>query len=472
MKTHLILHQHQVQGCIKALNGGCLAPPLAFENIGQDIRREFAALRLPVTRLHDAPLENPGLNLVDVPMIFPLFHADPEDPRNYNFKATDDYIANCIACGTRVFYRLGVSIDHSYNKYVIDPPPDPLKWVEIVSHIIRHYNEGWAGGFHHDIQYWEIWNEAEGISGEGRHLHTMWNAPVETYYDFYAVAAKELKRRFPQLKIGGPSNCQWLDAGNGRYYGKEFIDLCAERKLPLDFYSIHFYASDMEWIAECVREIRSYLDEKGLKNTELHCTEWSYLPRNGFARMRETPEDKMNVLLAMKDANAAAFITGCLIYWQDLPVDMGYLYTVTGTDFGLFHPVTMRPEKSYYGMKAFGELAALYPKRLSVQVRHSMKKTAPADSDRIEYAFQTLAGGNDSGDCAILISLYNYGEQELTIEFDHPDELEYVTVELLDEAHELTRILEVRRPNGPIILPIDAQSAVLLLKAYKKRGEI
>ena len=134
--------------------------------------------------------------------------------------------------------------------------------------------------------------------------------------------------------------------------------------------------------------------------------------------------------------------------------------------------VTMRPEKSYYGMKAFGELAALYPKRLSVQVRHSMKKTAPADSDRIEYAFQTLAGGNDSGDCAILISLYNYGEQELTIEFDHPDELEYVTVELLDEAHELTRILEVRRPNGPIILPIDAQSAVLLLKAYKKRGEI
>ncbi len=470
MSTHITLHQHRANGRVKAVNGGCLAPPLAFENIGQDIRREFAELRLPITRLHDAPLENPGLNLVDVPMIFPLFHADADDPRNYNFKATDDYIANCLACGTRIFYRLGVSIDHSYNKYVIDPPADSAKWIDIVSHIIRHYNEGWADGFHHDIQYWEIWNEAEGISGEGRHLHTMWDAPVESYYEFYAAAATELKRRFPQLKIGGPSNCQWVESAEGRYYGKEFIDLCAARNLPLDFYSIHFYASDMEWVADCVRDIRAYLDGKGFAQTELHCTEWSYLPRNGFARMRETPECKMEVLAAMKDANAAAFITGCLIYWQDLPVDMGYLYTVTGTDFGLFLPVTMCPGKSYYGMKAFGELAADYPERLAVQIRHTPEKSAPPDSDRIEYAFRVLAARNDAGDCAALASIYNYGERDVAIEFDHPEELEYVTVDLVDDTHDLTRLLEVRRPGGVITVPVYAASAVLWVKGYKKQG--
>ena len=140
-----------ITGRIRRLNGGCLAPPIYSENAGKNIREEFTALRLPITRLHDAPLSNPGLNLVDVPMIFPLFHADHEDPRNYNFKATDDYIQNCIDCGTQVFYRLGVSIDHSFRKYVIDPPADPVKWVEIVSRIIRHYNEGWADGFHHNI---------------------------------------------------------------------------------------------------------------------------------------------------------------------------------------------------------------------------------------------------------------------------------------------------------------------------------
>lgn len=469
MLTHITLHQHQLQGYIKAVNGGCLAPSLAFENIGYDIRREFADLRLPITRLHDAPLENPGLNLVDVPMIFPLFHADADDPRNYNFKATDDYIANCIACGTRVFYRLGVSIDHSYNKYVIEPPADSSKWIDIVSHIIRHYNEGWAGGFHHGIEYWEIWNEAEGISGEGRHLHTMWDAPVESYYDFYASVATELKRRFPHLKIGGPSNCQWVESSDGRCYGKEFIDLCALRHLPLDFYSIHFYASDMEWVADCVREIRRYLDSRGFERAELHCTEWSYLPRNGFAIMRETPERKMEVLMSMKDANAAAFITGSLVYWQDLPVDMGYLYTVTGTDFGVFLPVTMRPGKSYYGMKAFGELASDYPERLQTQVRHSGEREVSAVSDRIEYAFRVLAGRNSGGDCAVLVSIYNYGGREVSLEFDHPEELEYATVDIIDATHDLTRLLEVRCPGGVITMPVDDASAVLLIKAYKRR---
>ena len=471
MKTHLLLKQHQEIGSVKALNGGCLAPPLSFENIGSDIRRDFADLHLPITRLHDAPLENPGLSLVDVPMIFPLFHADPEDPRNYNFKATDDYITNSLACGTQIFYRLGVSIDHSYNKYIIEPPRDPLKWVEIVTHIIRHYNEGWANGFHYNIQYWEIWNEPEGISGEGRHLHTMWNAPVETYYEFYSITATELKKRFPNLKIGGPSNCQWEDNAEHRSFGKEFISLCAERNLPFDFYSIHFYGTDIEWLSGQFREIRAYLDKKGFRKTELHCTEWAYMPQFGFSKMRENPEKKLEIVLEMKDVNAAAFIAGCLIDWQDQPLDMAYLYTVTGTDFGLFLPVTMLPGKNYYAMKAFGDLAYHYPKRLQIQAKHNEKKIIRQNSDRKEYAFRVLAAGNDSGDSAVLISLFNYGSREIEMKFDHPEELEYVIVELLDESHNLNRILEVHQPIGILTLNVEVASAVLLIKAYKRKDQ-
>lgn len=469
MKTHLLLHQHKGAGRVRALNGGCLAPPLSFENIGSDIRREFAELHLPITRLHDAPLENPGLNLVDVPMIFPLFHADPDNPLNYNFKATDDYIANCLSCGTQVFYRLGVSIDHSYNKYVIEPPRDPGKWVEIVSHIIRHYNEGWADGFHHGIQYWEIWNEAEGISGEGRHLHTMWNAPVESYYEFYSIVSAKLKSRFPELKIGGPSNCQWEENGEHRSFGREFIDLCAERHLPLDFYSIHLYGTDIEWMSGQFREIRTYLDKKGFEKTELHCTEWAYMPQFGFSRMRESPEKKLEVVLEMKDSNAAAFTAGCLIDWQDQPLDMGYLYTVTGTDFGLFMPVTMLPGKKYYGMKAFGELARFYPRRLQIEAEHSEARVFPQNSERREYAFRVLAGGNESGGVAVLVSLFNYGRQKIEMEFDHPEELEWVTVELLDRTHNLSRILELHRPIGAFTLDVEEQSAVLLIKASGRK---
>jgi hypothetical protein len=42
------------------------------------------------------------------------------------------------------------------------PPADFDKWAEICCRIIAHYNEGWGDGFRHGIEYWEIWNEADG----------------------------------------------------------------------------------------------------------------------------------------------------------------------------------------------------------------------------------------------------------------------------------------------------------------------
>ena len=47
-------------------------------------------------------------------------------------------------------------ISHGEN-----PPRDPARWAAVCAGIVRHYNEGWAGGFRHDIRYWEIWNEPD-----------------------------------------------------------------------------------------------------------------------------------------------------------------------------------------------------------------------------------------------------------------------------------------------------------------------
>ena len=57
---------------------------------------------------------------------------------------------------TKVFYRLGSKIEHNRKKYGTLVPKDPHKWAVICEHIIRHYNEGWADGFHLNMQYWEI----------------------------------------------------------------------------------------------------------------------------------------------------------------------------------------------------------------------------------------------------------------------------------------------------------------------------
>lgn len=68
---------------IRKLNGGNLAPNIHGERSGRNIRESFRQLNLAYTRLHDAPLDNPGCRLVDISHIFPLFHLDENDPRNF-----------------------------------------------------------------------------------------------------------------------------------------------------------------------------------------------------------------------------------------------------------------------------------------------------------------------------------------------------------------------------------------------------
>ena len=59
---------------------------------------------------------------------------------------TDWYMDQLAEAGTEPFFRLGQKIEHWPKKYGIHPPPDFKKWAVICEHVIRHLNEGWAGG--------------------------------------------------------------------------------------------------------------------------------------------------------------------------------------------------------------------------------------------------------------------------------------------------------------------------------------
>ena len=95
-------------------------------------------------------------------------------PRATTSRSTDLLLADLAKAKCEPIFRLGVTIENYQHirAYRIFPPADFEKWAKICEHIVRHYNEGWASGFHYDIKYWEIWNEPD--NGESDENNMMW----------------------------------------------------------------------------------------------------------------------------------------------------------------------------------------------------------------------------------------------------------------------------------------------------------
>ena len=435
---------------IRKLNGGNLAPNIYNERSGRNIREPFRQLNLAYTRLHDAPLDNPGCRLVDISHIFPLFHLDENDPRNYDFSYTDDYIRNCIEdAGTPVFYRLGESIDHSVRKYKIDPPSDVPKWINICSNIIRHYTEGLWDGFHYPIVYWEIWNEATGkdnmkLYPDGK--NNMWLGTMEEFNAFYVQTATELKKRFPHLKIGGPASVDYTEG-----ITDVFIRYCAEHHAPLDFYSYHCYGDGdpYGWIQQTPFKVRKLLDENGYADTEIHLNEWHYFPGGNWTRLSNDPIYKdLMFNQELRGLDSAAYLTTVMMLWQDTPITYGAYYTCTSTVWGCFAHNSSLPTPSYYGLKAFGEIVR-YPARLEAE--SSLKNVT------------VLAGENETGAKALLISAFKTGNLEYELKTDIQLNPSNCRIHLLDNEHRMALVEDALFSGNTVKFKSASNSACVLV---------
>ena len=234
--------ENNVIGKIKPMHSSCAGPKSGGAGLGNDASEFFKEIGIPSSRLHDIEGAYSCNQYVDIHCIFPDFDADENDDKNYNFIPTDNYLNAIKACGTKVYYRLGESIDHYPNKLFVKPPKDFEKWARICEHVIRHYNQGWANGFYMDIEYWEIWNEPEG--------RAQWRGSYEEFYELYTVTAKHLKKCFPNLKIGGysavgfysevrPKDHDWYNPWFSTIvpFMDGFFDYIDGKDVPLDFFS-------------------------------------------------------------------------------------------------------------------------------------------------------------------------------------------------------------------------------------------
>ncbi len=356
--TKISIDFNKVCGKIKPMNG-VGQPPF----YGKDFSyvNFLKQANIPYSRLHDVggPF---GRNLfVDIPNIFRDFSADPNSPDSYDFSFTDLLIASLIENNVEPVFRLGVSIENyvSVKAYRVFPPEDFKKWATVCEHIIKHYNEGWANGYEYNIKYWEIWNEPDNF--EEIDQNQMWQGTKEQYFELYDIAAKHLKAKFPELKIGGYGSCgfyaiadSYISSANSspRYeyfitFFDEFLKYIKEHSSPLDFFSWHSYDS-IENNRKYAEYARKRLDQAGYKETETTCNEWNCMPNERGTMLH------------------AANNTAMLIMMQGTSLDNAMFYDAgiqLNTYGGLFHPLKRIPYPLYYGFKAFGKLL-----RLSAQV--------------------------------------------------------------------------------------------------------
>lgn len=305
---------------------------------------------IPYARLHDTEGAYGAGEYVDIPAVFKCFDADPEDPASYNFYLTDKYIDAIRATGAKVIYRLGVSIENGPYKRYIHPPKDYMQWARICEGIIKHYTQGFADGYDHAVEYFEIWNEPE-------FRDHMWTGTDEEFYKLFKDTILYLKKKFPDVKIGGPGNGQTrpeFTEGFFRY-------LTTGEKAPLDFYSWHQYFSSLERVSAVCEDATATLERYGYGGVEQICTEWNLV------------EDWANIEVAFEkigDERGGAFVACALCLMQKQPLDIAAYYdSRLPTKFnGLYEQGTLHrhdgivgmvPKPSFFSFECYNELYTL-----------------------------------------------------------------------------------------------------------------
>ena len=424
----------KISGRIKPMHG-IGQPPLSGINT-----HHFHYLKeagLPYSRLHDVGGWFGGNLWVDIHNIFRDFDADETKEESYDFTFTDILLAALMENGCEPYFRLGETIENfSYIKaYRIYPPKDFAKWARICEHIIRHYNEGWANGFHYGITYWEIWNEPDnGPEIEGHELgrvNNLWRGTKEQFYEMYTITAKHLKACFgDSIKVGGyGSSGVGIALSHPEKYGlsfepvikndvylnergtyfieffEGFLEYISKNDAPFDFFPWHSYGLNTVQIGYCTEYIDKMFAKYGFTNTENHLNEWSVSPTG---RSRGT-------------VYAAANCAATMLNMQNKSTEMLCIYDgrVGLSEYGaLFCPYPeVKPFPLYYAMKAFNEL-------------YTLKGHVKPDFEENDFVFAQAAKDGDKK--AFMIS--NISTEEQKIETNLSGDMKAY---IIDADHEL-----------------------------------
>ena len=419
-----------------AVNNG---PVVAGKDQTRGNQDTYKKARLPYARVHDASFYAGygGEHTIDVHAIFPNFDADVNDPNNYDFPCTDLYISQIFKYGSKPFYRLGSKIEHGVKKYGTVMPKDFQKWAEICEHIIMHYTEGWANGFHYDIEYWEIWNEPD-LDPDDSTNKRCWSGTEEDFARLYVIAAKHLKNRFPNLKIGGPAS-----AGDEAWMERFLQRITKEENVPIDFFSWHWYWTQPYDMSIKGTRIKRLLEKYGYGKAESILNEWNYV--------RCWTKEFVYTIKQIIGVKGAAFTSACMIAGQNNPdIDMLMYYDARpGTFNGLWDFYTMEPLKGYYPFYIFANLYEL-----------ENQASSQSDDDDV-YVVSAI----NNGKIGTMITYYSenddLGTKIIDVTLDGCDTTD-LKVWLVDEENSMSPYLLSSFDNNKISLSLKRNSIIYI----------
>ncbi|MDY4213855.1 MAG: hypothetical protein SOX82_09280 [Eubacteriales bacterium] len=433
------------KGVVKPLNGVCCAPYSSIMGKNQKhIDKYFKEGNIPYCRLHDCCGKWGGTHFVDIPNIFRDFDADENDPNNYDFHYTDEYIGAIQKSGCEAYYRLGVTIEWGSKKYTANPPKNFGKWARICEHIIMHYNCGWASGFNYNIKYWEIWNEPENPGNMNGKC--MWTGTEEEFFDLYRISSRYLKEKFPNIKIGGYGSCGFYavtrenipDTHKGFVtFFIDFLKMAKRTESPLDFFSWHIYSADVNEVVAHAKFVRETLDKYGFEYTEVHLNEWNFGAEGKSFESKHTCEGM--------SFNSAVL---CALSNTDyVDAAMYYCFSLEGMYNGFMNQNTGEIDVPWYSFEAYGQL---YKLKTGIKTECNVK-------DFYAYAAK-------NGDKYAVMAV-NYKSDERSFEFEISDCAvnKTVSVKYINDKYNLDTVFAfTSSENMKICLNIEKQTTVLI----------
>ncbi|MEO8937521.1 MAG: glycosyl hydrolase [Burkholderiaceae bacterium] len=161
---------------------------------------------------------------------------DEQDRLLYSFFNADQICDFLLSIGMKPFVELSFmpSTLSSGSKTVfhyganVTPPKDYAEWGKFVARLVAHWVQRY-GVDEVATWYFEVWNEPN--------LPAFWTGTQADYFKLYRFTVQAIKEVDDRLQVGGPAtaNNQWIT---------EFLDFCAQNKLPADFVSTHHYPTD------------------------------------------------------------------------------------------------------------------------------------------------------------------------------------------------------------------------------------